>query len=356
MRGSAVSETYFSRLGSETPTRVWVNNPTSAEIALSLANGAVGCTTNPSFGGGLLTRAPDQIRPDIAAVVASEADDERAAELIQDRLVARILPHFQPLHEASGGRLGFVSRQGAPEADGDGRVIADTALAARSLGPNCIPKLPATKPGLEALDVLVAQGHPVLVTEVFSLAQVLEACQRYERVVSSTGVRPPFFMAPITGIFGDHLRKVAARDGIVIDPSAIEWAGVAFSRAAARLVAERHYPVTLVFGGARTTLDLTGLVGAPHHATINWSTFAELLALDPPVDATIDLAVPPGITAALSTAFDDFRRAFVVDGLRLEEFEAFGPVQHFRDQFIAGWNKVAAAIREERAAIVATPV
>jgi transaldolase len=351
-----VSQNYFYRLRSETSTRVWVNNPTAAEVALSIANGAVGCTTNPSFGGGLLARAPDEIRPDIAAVVATEPDDDRAAELVQKRIVARILPQFQPLHEASGGRLGFVSLQGAPEADTDGDVVAHGALAARSLAANCIPKLPATKPGLEALEVLVAQGHPVLVTEVFSLAQVAEACERYERVASSTGVRPPFFMAPITGIFGDHLRKVAARDGIVIDPTAIQWAGVAFSRAAARLVADRQYSATLVFGGARTTLDLTGLVGARHHATINWSTFAELLALDPPLEATIDLDVPPGVTAALSTAFDDFRRALVIDGLRLDEFEAFGPVRHFRDVFVAGWHKMADAIREQRAAMVATPV
>lgn len=350
-----MSEAYFSRLRSQTPTRVWVNNPTSAEIELAIANGAVGCTTNPSYGGGLLTREPEEILPDIAAVVPTEADDDQAVALVQKRMVARILPHFQPMHEASGGRLGYVSLQGAPEADTDGAVIARAATAARSLGPNCIPKLPATKPGLEALEIMVAQGHPVLVTEVFSLAQVSESCERYERVTSSTGVRPPFFMAPITGIFGDHLRKLVARDGIDIDPVAVQWAGVAFSRAAARLVADRHYPVTLVFGGARTTLDLTGLVGAPHHATINWSTFAELLELDPPVDATIDLDVPPAIMAALSATFEDFRRAVMIDGLQLDEFEDFGPVRHFRDVFIAGWRKVADAIRAERASLAATP-
>ena len=37
----------------DTPTRVWVNNPTVEEIGLALAQGAVGSTTNPAYGGNL---------------------------------------------------------------------------------------------------------------------------------------------------------------------------------------------------------------------------------------------------------------------------------------------------------------
>ena len=39
---------YFDRLNAETPTRVWVNNPTPEEIDLAIAHGAVGSTTNPA--------------------------------------------------------------------------------------------------------------------------------------------------------------------------------------------------------------------------------------------------------------------------------------------------------------------
>ncbi len=114
----------------------------------------------------------------------------------------------------------------------------------------------------------------MLMTEVFSLAQVAETCERYQRASAQSGNTPVFIMAPITGIFGDHLKKVAARDGIDIAPEAVPWAGVIWARAAKRLVDERDYPVQLLYGGARTTADLTGLVGGPHAATINWSTYA----------------------------------------------------------------------------------
>ncbi len=49
-----MTATYFDQLETETPTRVWVNNPTLEEIDLALGQGAVGCTTNPAYGGNLL--------------------------------------------------------------------------------------------------------------------------------------------------------------------------------------------------------------------------------------------------------------------------------------------------------------
>ncbi len=64
-----MTENYFGWLARETPSRVWVNNPTQEEIGLALAQGAVACTTNPAYGGNLLKRAPDEIEADIAAVV-----------------------------------------------------------------------------------------------------------------------------------------------------------------------------------------------------------------------------------------------------------------------------------------------
>jgi transaldolase len=343
-----MSETYFQWLARSTDSRAWVNNPSSAEIGLALEQGAVGCTTNPAYGGGLLKRVPDEVRPIVAEAVRATDDDEEAADRVQRALVSRILPHFLPVHEASGGRLGYVSLQGAPERDTDGAVILAEAREARALGTNCIPKIPATAPGFEAFETLVAEGEPTLMTEVFSLDQLVETCERYLRVTRTAGTRPVFIIAPITGIFGDHLKKIAARDAIAADPKVLDWAGVAWSRAARKLVSERGYPVSLLYGGARTTFDLTGLMGGPHAATINWSTFAEVLAEDPERRETIDDPTPPGILAALSH-FDDFRRALEVGSIAVEEFEGFGPVQQFRDNFIAGWHGVLGMIRDERA-------
>jgi transaldolase len=159
-------------------------------------------------------------------------------------------------------------------------------------------------------------------------------------------------MSPITGIFGDHLKSVAARDGLDATDEDMELAGVVLSRACYALVRERSYPVVLLCGGARIPFDLTGLVGADLHVTINWKTFAEVLADPAPFSLGIDDPVDDAAVGRLSDTFADVRRALTLDGLTVDEFEGFGPVRHFRDNFIAGWHQVLDAIREERGALV----
>jgi transaldolase len=331
---------------------VWVNNPTVEEIGLALAQGAVGCTTNPAYGANLLRRAPDQILPIIADCVRLSPDDAVVCEAVQLRLVQPIVERFRPLYNESGGREGFVSIQGAPEADTDAKHMVEEARAGHALGPNAAPKIPATRPGLSAFEVMVAEGCPTIVTEVFSLAQFIETCERYLRVSDRTGNRPPFFVSPITGIFGDHLKALAATEGLDIATEDIAVAGVALSRACYRVAQERRYPVVLLCGGARIPFDLTGLVGGALHATINWSTFTDLMTSSSPFVAGIAEPIDPAAIERLTAAFDDVRRGLVLDGLTVEEFENFGPVQHFRDVFIRGWRQIGEAIASERAALV----
>jgi transaldolase len=350
MASTTVSNSYFSRLVAETPTRVWVNNPTIEEIGLALDQGAVGCTTNPAYGGGLLRRAATEVIPIVDACLDASDDDNVVANLVQQRLVSRIVARFRPLYDASGGTAGFVSIQGSPETDMDGDRIWEEAQINHAIGPNATPKIPATLPGLVALERVVEAGWPTIVTEVFSLDQVAAACDVYLRVTARTGDRSPFFMSPITGILGDHLKKLATAQALNLPIRAMELAGVGLARRCAALVAERNYPVTLLFGGARITDDLTGLVGAAHHATINWSTFAEILAMDPPIERTIDAPFEPGIERTLLGTFPDVWKAWELGRLAPEEFEEFGPVQHFRDNFMAGWHGVLTMIADRRTA------
>jgi transaldolase len=304
----------------------------------------MGCTTNPAYGGSLLKREPDVVLSVVRACLDASADDDVVANLVQQRLVARIAEAFAPLYERTSGREGFVSIQGAPDADTDGSVILHEAQEVRALGSNVTPKLPATAPGLEALDTLVADGSPVIVTEVFSLAQLRETCERWLAAIGRAKVRPPFFISPITGIFGDHLRSVAIRARLDVPAEAIEMAGVTLARACFEMVRERAYPVTLLFGGARGRLDFTGLVGEGMAGTINWSTAADLLAADLPVTATIRDAVDPALVRLLTETFPDVRAALDPDGLDVADFENFPPVQYFRDAFLAGWNGVLGMI------------
>ncbi len=346
---------YFTRLVAETPTRVWINNPTEQEIGLALDRGAVGCTTNPAYGGGLVKRSPDEVLPIVDTVLAEhvDADDRDIANLVQERLVASVAARFRPLFDETNGEWGYVSIQGSPESDDDGEIIWKEAQAGHAIGPNVAPKIPATMPGLVAMERVVEAGWPLIVTEVFSLDQLGAACELYLKVTGRTRVPSPFFLSPITGILGDHLKKLAKERDFDLPSGVAELAGVGLARRCAALVAERNYPVTLLFGGARVPEDLTGLVGAPHCATINWSTFADILSTDPPIEQTIDAPFDPETERILLQTFPDVWKGWELGRLSREEFEGFGPVQHFRSNFLAGWRSVLAIIADRRAAAVA---
>jgi hypothetical protein len=75
------------------------------------------------------------------------------------------------------------------------------------------------------------------------------------------------------------------------------------------------------------------------------------MALDPPIEHTIDREPDSAVVEHLLKTFPDMWKAWELNRLAPEEFEEFGPVQHFRDSFIAGWNAVQAAIDEQLPAV-----
>ncbi len=343
-----MTDDYFSRLAANTVTRMWVNNPTQVEAARALAAGAAGCTTNPAYGGGLVRRAPSEITPIIAESLGETSDAGDAADLIQLRLVQRLVELFAPLYRESRGLMGFVSIQGSPERDADGDAILQEARQARALGPNATPKIPATLPGFYALERLIADGSPTIITEVFSLDQLEYACETYLRVARAKAIRPPFFISPITGIFCDHLKAIAAREQLEINESIIDWAGVAFARRCQQFVELRGYPVTLLFGGARKMHDFTELVGAATAATVNFTTVEEIREANPPIGDTIHTTTDTSVLNELLRYFPDFWKGYEVGRLQPKEFETFGPVLHFRLNFVSGWTTVLEAIAAYR--------
>jgi len=90
-------------------------------------------------------------------------------------------------------------------------------------------------------------------------------------------------------------------------------------------------------------------VGGDVHITINWSTAQELLAAAPPTEARMESETPPAVVQELRDKLPDFRLAWDVDALPVEEFADYGPVQFFRNNFIAGYENLLAAIATRRA-------
>jgi transaldolase len=122
---------------------------------------------------------------------------------------------FRPVWEASGRRDGYVSLEVDP------RLAYDTLQTFREAihlhetvdRPNLMVKIPATKPGLAAIEDVIAAGHSINVTLIFSLGRYAEVAESYirglERLVAEGG--DPSAVASVASFFVSRIDTEADR-------------------------------------------------------------------------------------------------------------------------------------------------
>jgi transaldolase len=346
-----MKQPYFLRVVSQTPTEFWVNNPTREHADLAIANGASGCTNNPSYTQKMVdhpTEGSYALAIFDGAMRESDNDDEVAA-IFQRRLVAPIAEKFMPIYRQSSSDKGYVSIQGDPIHEDDPEVVIREALENRKVSPNICCKIPTTKSGLAAMEYLVGQDVPMNATEIFGISQGIALCETYMKASKRTGKCPKLYISHITGIYDDHFRNVVEREHIDISPDVLWQAGLAVFRKLYALKEERGYPGTFIAGGARGLHHFTEMVGGKVCCTINWEGTADaLLKQDPPVVYRWFNPVPQKVIDELMEKLPDFRRGYLEDGLDIEEFEEFGPVRLFRSSFLKSWNRVLELTKARR--------
>jgi len=346
-----VKQPYLLRVAAQSPTEFWINNPTREHADLAIANGASGCTNNPSYTQKMVDHpkeGPDALRILDDVIRESDNEDEVAA-IFQRRLVGPIAERFMPIYKQHSGERGFVSIQGDPIHEDDPDVVIREALENRKVAPNICCKIPTTKSGLAAMEYLVGQDIPMNATEIFGISQAIALCETYMKASQRTGKHPILYISHIAGIYDDHLRNVVEKEHIDISPDVLWQAGIAVFRKLYALKEERGYPGIFVAGGARGLHHFTEMVGGKVCCTINWEgTADELLKQDPPVVYRLFNPVPQKVLDELMEKLPDFKRGYLEDGLDNEEFEEFGPVRLFRSSFINSWSRVLELIRARR--------
>ena len=341
---------YFHRVTEMSPTRLWINNVTPAEARLALEAGAVGCTQNPTYPYKMLTHPveADRAFSILDGILKDEKDDNRAQGLFQYALVKEIAEEFLPLYKASYGRLGFVTIQADPfheQAD----VILEWARLHTGEYPNIMAKIPAIPAGFAAMETLLAEGCPILATEVMSIAQMLDCARIYGQFIKKNENVPVMYFAHIPGIFDEYITSVVKRNEIDIPDDYVWQGGVAVAKKIDAIIAENRFSIGFCSGGARGLHHFTELVGASCAITINWNGAADkLIEQDPPVVQRFLAPVPPVVIDTLCGKIPDFRKAYEISGIGPEEYEAFGPVALFRSNFETGWQKTLELIAERR--------
>ena len=204
-----MAENRLQRL-SELGQSVWIDNlsrPLVREGGLTRLmekDAVVGVTSNPTIFQKALAEG-DAYNEQMREVIANESDDTEVFLQLATRDVSDACDLLRPVWDRGGGRDGYVSIEVTPDLayDTEGTIAQAQRLHEWIDKPNLLVKIPATEPGLGAIEEMISRGRSINVTLTFSLhrhAQVAEAYLRgLERLVESGG--DPSTVASVASFF-----------------------------------------------------------------------------------------------------------------------------------------------------------
>jgi transaldolase len=174
----------------------------------------VGATSNPTIFEKAMSTG-DAYDEQLHELAAQGTDLTESFWALAEQDIKDACELFAPVWERSAGRDGYVSLEVDP------RLAYDTLQTFREAinlhetvkRPNLLVKIPATKPGLAAIEDVVAKGHSINVTLIFSLRRYAEVAESYlrgiERLVAGGG--DPSTVTSVASFFVSRIDTEADR-------------------------------------------------------------------------------------------------------------------------------------------------
>lgn len=332
----------------------WNDSGVPSELAEAVALGASGGTSNPVIVAQTARARPDICLPILEQILAQHPtaiEDDLAWKLLH-QLGRASAKQLMPVFEASRGARGYLSMQVNPKFHPHRDRMVEQALELAALAPNCAIKVPTTAAGVEAMEEITARGVRINATVSFSVAQVLavsEAIDRgLERARTSGVIKPGSDFRPyITLMLGrvdDHLKREAARRQIPVTP-ALDWAGIAVFKRAAKLLREQGRPGVLLAAAYRHEGHWAEIISPEVLQTIPYTWWKKFDRSPRAVAVTLDNPVDAAVLEELRKDHPDFVRAYEPDGLAPDEFARYGATVHTLHQFLEGYADLLSFVR-----------
>ncbi len=337
-----------------TATDYWNDSCSIEELTYAIERGAVGATSNPTIVGEVLRKEMPLWRDRIGEIIAEHptwSEDEIAWQLIEEMAV-RASELLLPVFEREGGLKGRLSIQTNPKLYRDTERLVEQGLRFASLARNMQVKIPATRAGIDAIEQLTAAGVSINATVCFTVPQAIAVAEAVERGLTrrEAAGEDVSTMSPVctimVGRLDDWMQVLVKRDGIVADPGAVHWAGIACFKHAYGLFRERGYRARLLAAAYRHHLHWSELIGGDIVLTIPhaWQRLFNDSSIE--VVPRIDNPLPDGVFEQLYENFPDFRRAYEADGMTPQQFDSYGATVRTLRGFIASYQDLVAVIRD----------
>src|SRR4051794_38533872 len=167
----------------------------------------VGVTTNPTIFQKAMAEG-DAYDEQMREVLERETDAKEVFLQLAISDVRRACDILRPVWDEAdpdGGRDGWVSIEVDPHLAADANATLEEAVRLHQAvdRPNAFVKIPATEPGLDAIEDAVARGIPINVTLIFSLERHRKVAEAYlrglERLLEDGG--DPSGLASVASFF-----------------------------------------------------------------------------------------------------------------------------------------------------------
>jgi transaldolase len=174
----------------------------------------VGVTSNPTIFQKAISEG-DAYDEQLREVLAEEDDPKEVFLKLAVRDVQDACDLLRSVWDGGHGQDGYVSIEVDPNlaSDTDGTIDEAQRLHELVDRPNCFVKIPATEPGLPAIEEMIARGKNINVTLIFSLERYAEVVEAYirglQRLVESGG--DPSKVASVASFFVSRVDTEADR-------------------------------------------------------------------------------------------------------------------------------------------------
>jgi transaldolase len=325
-----------------TATDYWNDSCSLEELSYAIQHGATGATSNPTIVGEVLQKEMPLWRDRINQLIGENprATEDEVAWLVIEEMAVKA-------SELLLGR-GRLSIQTNPKLYRDADRLVEQGLRFASLASNMQVKIPATRAGIAAIEELTAQGVTVNATVCFTVPQALAVGAAVERGLERRGTVGD--MTPVctimVGRLDDWLEIAAAKQGTLLTPGVVNWAGIACVKRAYSMCKARGYRTRLLAAAYRNHLHWSQLIGGDIVLTIPYKWQRLFNASDIEVKPRFDDPVPEQALDELTAKVVDFGRAYEPDGMAIDEFDDFGATRRTLRGFIASYQDLVATIRD----------
>lgn len=335
------------------PTDYWNDSCSVEELTYAISHGAVGATSNPTIIVNVLKKEKHLWENRIRALIHENptwSESEITWKLIEEMSVhgaGFLKSHFEQYR----GKRGRLSIQTNPMLYRNAEALTEQAIHFNTLAPNMIVKIPVTKAGIDAIEEATYHGVSINATVSFTVPQAIAVAEAVERglVRRTADGKPIAEMAPVCTIMvgrtDDWMKVLATRDEIDIDPSYLDWAGIACMKKAYEIYQQRGYRTRLLSAAYRHLGHWSEFIGGELIVSLPYEWQLKANDSDIEVRERINDPVDSQIIKAMYEKIPDFRRAFDEDGMSVDDFDTYGATVRTLRGFIASAHDLMGEVR-----------